>query len=150
VEEVAEKSLPRRKVGSQRLKARSKQSLYRSGEPLRHPKTSTTANFCATTGTNALPVCSACEAAPFQNKFKLNHHGESAAVVRLTRYAVSKIGAPAVTTRVCSKWAESEWSLVRTVQPSFSVNTLPDPLEMIGSTVITKPAVMICAAWGSA
>jgi hypothetical protein len=39
VEEAAEKVFPRRRVRPQRLKPNSKQSLYRSAEALRHPKT---------------------------------------------------------------------------------------------------------------
>jgi hypothetical protein len=41
-------------VHPQRLKPNSKQCAYRSGEPLRHPKSTARATFCAS-----------CEAVPF-------------------------------------------------------------------------------------
>ena len=46
-EEVAEKVLRGRRVRPQRLKAQSKQSLYRSAEALRHPKSRAAASFSA-------------------------------------------------------------------------------------------------------
>src|SRR5499427_3505340 len=63
--------------------------------------------------------------------------------------AVSRIGAPEVITSVCSKCAQSERSRVRTVHPSLSVKTRPEPPAMIGSTVITRPSVKIWRASGS-
>src|SRR5208282_5463667 len=55
----------------QRLKPHSKQGGYRSGEPLRHPKSSATSTFSAS-----------CEAVPFQSRFKLHHYPPSASLTR--------------------------------------------------------------------
>jgi hypothetical protein len=46
--EAAGKSLPQRKVRPQRLKARLKQSVFRSAEALRHPKAGAKSSFSAT------------------------------------------------------------------------------------------------------
>jgi hypothetical protein len=53
-EEAAEKLIPEQSLRPQRLKPHSKQCTYRSGEPLRHPKSSTTPTSSAS-----------CEVVPF-------------------------------------------------------------------------------------
>jgi hypothetical protein len=44
-QQAAEKVIPERELSPQRLKPHSKQCSYRSGKPLRHPKSSTTSIF---------------------------------------------------------------------------------------------------------
>jgi len=56
---LRKKSRARPAVTPQRLKPTLKQGVYRSGKPLRHPKSSATSSFFA-----------ASEAVPFQNGFQ--------------------------------------------------------------------------------
>ena len=49
----------------------------------------------------------------------------------------------AVTSTVCSHWAESEWSLVTIVQPSDSSLISRRPALIIGSIVKIMPAVSL-------
>src|SRR5260370_41813174 len=62
-EQAAEKVVSEQEPRPQRLKPHSKQCSYRSAEALRHPKSRATSSFSA-----------ACEAVPFQSKFKLTHY----------------------------------------------------------------------------
>jgi hypothetical protein len=59
-EQLAEEVVPERETCPQRLKPYSQQCTYRSGEPLRHPKSSATSTFSAS-----------CEAASLQNNVKV-------------------------------------------------------------------------------
>jgi hypothetical protein len=51
-----------------------KEDSYRSGKPLRHPKSSARASFSASS-----------EAAPFQNRFNPHHHRQTLGPWRLAR-----------------------------------------------------------------
>jgi hypothetical protein len=52
---------------------------------------------------------------------------------------VSISGSPSVTSKVCSKWAESDPSAVTTVQPSESVSVRQSPAVSIGSSAKVMP-----------
>jgi hypothetical protein len=54
VKEAAEKVVSAQESRPQRLKPHSNQCSYRSGKPLRHPKSSARASFSATSETRAL------------------------------------------------------------------------------------------------
>src|SRR5690606_13050577 len=64
----------------------------------------------------------------------------TALAARSAAPSVSTSKPSAVTSTVCSHCADSEWSLVTTVQPSFNSCTWRLPALIIGSTVKVMPS----------